>query len=160
MRSDTFSGNLYAAALVLLLERRDLAVGVERTNEEAFGEHRVHRDGPVRATLIVYEGLDTFVSRPELRLIAFSKNLSRSERVRLSERRAALDAAHEAGTIADERYIVELGNLEARVRSAVAVFIEPERKELPSDDRGPGPPAPGLPAVCGSGERSECDQES
>jgi len=127
VRSDTFSGNLYAAALVLLLERRGIDIGVERMNEEPFGEHRVHRDGPVRATLVVYEGLDTLVARPDLRLVASSSELSRSRRNKLTEQRAALDADHEAGAISDERYIVELGKLEARVRSTVAVFIETEK---------------------------------
>ncbi|MGQ0805113.1 MAG: hypothetical protein ACT4PI_14780 [Actinomycetota bacterium] len=127
VRSDTFSGNLYAAALVLLLEQRGIDIGVERANEEAFGEHRVHREGRVRATLVVYEGLDTLVPRPELRLVATSSDPSRAERTRLTKRRAALDAEHEAGTIGDERYIVELGKIEARVRSAVAVFTEPEK---------------------------------
>jgi len=160
VRSDTFSGNLYAAALVLLLEQRALPVGVERSNEEPFGDHRVHRRGPVRAVLVVYEGLDTLVDRPDLRLLVLSADLSKSERRKLIQRRTALDAEHAADAITDERYVVELGRLERRVRSAVAVFAEPDRRKPPLSDRGPGLPAPGLPAACGNGERNECDQES
>lgn len=124
VRSDTFSGNLYAVTLVLLLERRGLPVRVEEEDEKALGRHRVHDEGPVRATLVVYEGLDILSVRAGDRLVAISGGVSDAERARLARRKASLDAAHAEGTVSDERYLVELDELSARLASAVAVYRE------------------------------------
>jgi hypothetical protein len=127
VRPDGLVGGLYGSGLVLGLERRGIAArGDHPRSEEILGEHRVHRRGPVRAVLTVTgnEGIEKLSARPDLRLVAYTGTLSRRERARITERADALDAAHEAGTISDVRYLLERSELGMQLGFAVAVFTE------------------------------------
>jgi hypothetical protein len=71
--SDVYAnGAWYARGIVLALERRGIDARVPPDLGLLFGDHRVHRDGPVRAHLVVFqdEGVGNVGTAPGLRLVA------------------------------------------------------------------------------------------
>jgi uncharacterized membrane protein len=125
VRGSSFSSTFYASGLVLALERRHLAPRVDPTVEVAFHQHRVHRKGKVREILTVAtnDTFEAFVSRPDLRLVAYSGTVPPAERARLVERASALDRAHNAGELDNVAYYVRRTEVARRLdRPAVGVF--------------------------------------
>ena len=78
VRDSSFSSSIYAAGLVLALERRHYAARVDPSSKVAFLEHRVHRRGKVREVLTVTanDTFDDYISRPDLRLVAYTGRVS------------------------------------------------------------------------------------
>ena len=58
VRPESFGSYFVATGLVLQLERRGIAGRVDPGREDAFGEHRVHRRGPLRSILTVAADID------------------------------------------------------------------------------------------------------
>jgi hypothetical protein len=115
----------YEPAILEYLERRGIAVRVDRSEEDAYGTHRVHQpDTPLRTTLTVAanEEFDELSTRPDLRLVAYWGKQTVEDRERLLTRRAELDAAYRAGTITLETLLHKKASLDHG--SVVGVFME------------------------------------
>ena len=124
VRPESFGSYFVATGLVLQLERRGIAGRVDPGREDAFGEHRVHRRGPLRSILTVAADIDVerLSARSGLRVIAYRGKRPRRERSELSALVAQLDARHGAGLLDDLTWVRERSKLEARLGPAVAVF--------------------------------------
>jgi len=120
----TPAGAGYEPGVVRYLERRGIAVRVDRSVEDAYGTHRVHQpDAPLRAgfTIAAHEDFDEVVAAPFFRLVAYWGKRTPGERKTILMRRAELQAAYEAGSLsldalADRQAALSLG-------SAVGVFM-------------------------------------
>jgi len=102
------------SGLVLYLERRGIAVRVDRFHEDRYGAHRVHKpDATLRAALTVAadEDFEEVSTRPHLRLIAYWGTRSRDERQTILTRHAELPAAFQAGRISFEALRRSLASL-------------------------------------------------
>jgi len=117
-------GSGYQPGLVRYLEGRGIAIRVDRSVEDAYGSHRVHRaDTPLRAALTIAadEDFDERVTAPYLRLVAYWGTRTPEERKPLVIRRAELQAANEAGTLSRDALARELVALP--LGHAVGVFM-------------------------------------
>jgi hypothetical protein len=125
----SFSSSIYAAGLVLALERRHYAARVDPSSEVAFLEHRVHRRGKVREVLTVAanDTFDEYVSRPDLRLVAYTGRVSPRERARLVQRAAALDRAHGAGKLDDFAFYVRRSTVSTQLAKPLVAVFAPRR---------------------------------
>ena len=120
----TVAGAEFQPGFVRYLERRGIAARVDRSVEDAYGTHRVHRpDAPLRAALTIaaHEDFDERVTAPSFRLVAYWGTRTPEERAAILMRRAELQAAYEAGTLsldalAHRQAALPLG-------SAVGVFM-------------------------------------
>jgi hypothetical protein len=92
----------FAPGIVLALERAGVRARVDPDPASRYGAHRIHRDGPVRATLTLISGAATLVPRTEPP-VAFWGNKSRAALTADYQRQARLLAEAKAGTISQER---------------------------------------------------------
>jgi len=131
--SESVGGTFAAQGLLLALEKRGFAARSPSDPGRWYGNHRVHDDGPVRATLTLAsdEGYDRYAAQvaedPALaELIAYQGDLSPSERplaaARYERRAAELDAAFEAGDIGVQERLEGLDA--ASPGKAVGLFLE------------------------------------
>jgi hypothetical protein len=126
VRATDFKATFYSGGLLLALERRGISARVEGFS--GYGEHRVHRSGPVRTVLTVAtnDEFDKLLARTGHRVVAYSGILSRQERAHLVQRVSALDSAHRAGRVDDVPYFSEVARLTRRLGSpVVGVFMGP-----------------------------------
>jgi hypothetical protein len=113
----TPAGAGYQPGLVRYFERRGIAIRVDRSVEDAYGTHRVHRpDAPLRAafTIAANEDFDELVTSPHFRLVAYWGTRTPEKRTVILMRRAELQAAYEAGALslhalADRQAALPLG---------------------------------------------------
>jgi hypothetical protein len=125
VQGSSFASSFYAGGLMLALERRHLTPRVDATQEIGYHEHRVHRRGKVRDTLTVAtnDTFESFASRSDLRLVAYTGSTSPPERARLVAQAAALDRAHNAGELDNVAYYVRRTDVARRLdRPVVGVF--------------------------------------
>jgi hypothetical protein len=130
VRATDFEATFYGGGLLLALERRGVTARVEGFS--GYGEHRVHRSGPVRAVLTVATDheFDKLSTRTGPKLVAYWGTLSYEERAHLAQRVSALDSAHRAGRVQDIAYFSKRVRLTKRLGSAVGVFMERSRRAL------------------------------
>lgn len=128
VRAADFLSGFYRQGLVLALEQRHVTARVDGTDAAGvFGSHRVHRNAPVRAVLVVASNhkLDRLLTQPGLRLVAYWSPLPAARRAQLALRLAALDVAHQQGTISAIGYFYEQLALEKPLAApAVAVLMD------------------------------------
>ena len=120
----TPAGLGYQPGLVRYLERRGIPVRVDRSVEDAYGNHRVHRpDAPLRAALTIaaHEDFEEAASAPYLRLVAYWGTRTPGERKTILEHWAELQAAYEAGTLSLDALLHRQAAMP--LGSAVGVFI-------------------------------------
>jgi hypothetical protein len=131
VKSEGFPANWYGWGLLLGLERRGVAARYTRQEGvvDLLGRHRVHRRGPVRAVLTIAsdEQVDALAGRRDVRLVAYTGDLSPRRRADEVRRLSALDRQHEDGTIDDVEYFIERGELVRRLGTAVGVFSQVRR---------------------------------
>ncbi|MGZ4688690.1 MAG: hypothetical protein ACXVKA_01590 [Acidimicrobiia bacterium] len=110
----------YAPGIVLGLERAGIAARVEADPAKRYGAHRIHRDGPIRATLTLISGAETLVPRREPPL-AFWGNKSRPVLTKDFQENARLQAEAADGTISQKRLVQSLVDIRP---DAVAILMQ------------------------------------
>jgi hypothetical protein len=125
VRTRSLFGVWYTRGLLLALERSHVRARTDTDPGYVVGNHRVYRGGPVRAVLrVAIQGeVAAVLGRREARLVAFTGTRPLAEYRRIASRASALRAAHDAGTLSDEGYLLASARLHPG--SAVGVFLEP-----------------------------------
>ena len=125
LRSTSFESDGYLPTLMLYFERRGVAVRLDRSREDAYGAHRVHRRGaPIRAVLTIAadKTFDDVAARPDFHLVAYWGERTREGRLDAVARRAELEASYEAGEMSLES--LSRGLSAIPLGSAVGMFTQ------------------------------------
>jgi hypothetical protein len=124
--ASSFGGSIYAAGIVLWLERLGIAVRVPDGPDAAqgVGERRVYHGGPVREVVTVADGsaYDTLARDPTERLVAYRGTRSPTERVVVVEQLAGILAQYRAGAISAREVFERSSPVAQRLGTAVGVF--------------------------------------
>jgi hypothetical protein len=132
--SDVFAnGAWFARGIVLNLERRGIDARVPPDLARLFGDHRVHRGGPVRARLVVgqEEAIEPIADEPGMRLVARWAAAGWERMRRLNDEAAEVDADRDAGRISEDEFVDRAGQIhderagdDGATVYGVAVFLD------------------------------------